>query len=620
MVSDPTSPDPIAPAPDSRGRRVDWKLLFNQLLALEIAKEHVLPTGDPAPAERLDRLLAAFTQYHPGSFNDAIDAVLAAGTGAAAHRARVEQFEHPLARRVIAELDFARSIGPELREQPAVAEFLAVIARHRDRPIAPGESFLGSPEGQNTIAAFGRDRTGQPQQVALVMVPGYAAHTIKFCIFEEMVADANRYHGRPAERPLLHADGIDLSFEDHVTYYGRGDRARAGFDILHPAGAELGNTTGHNSETTDRIAEWVAALPPRYRDCKLIFLGYSKGAPIVLDLVNRHPELSPRILGYVTHAGVVQGTHAGRLILEQAESILRDVSISEFVERLRAEEPESLARVLSPLFAHVDTSWLSVPRIRAVFEVFGYDITPYQRQVDRILGGREVRELLDGALDLSPRERVRWNLKYLDDDTFCDPCFLFNLSAITDVEDMVRPIDLADPYRPVPPLVAPTLTEDGEIDWRHLSLDALFLYFTSLDGFKAAPGGLFDTQVDLANTKSPMLDRRPLAASLTEGELDDLWADPELREILSDYGVTSRDALAHTPRCDLVPADRRRHIDAIDLGEFKGHHWSLFVQALRPPPELSHEHAVWSFPRMAFMRALLQVLALYNLVGGGEGA
>jgi hypothetical protein len=52
----------------------------------------------------------------------------------------------------------------------------------------------------------------------------------------------------------------------------------------------------------------------------------------------------------------------------------------------------------------------------------------------------------------------------------------------------------------------------------------------------------------------------------------------------------------------------------VDLGEFKGHHWNPFVQALRPPPELSKVHAVWDFPRKAFMRALIQVLAFHNLV------
>ncbi len=62
--------------------------------------------------------------------------------------------------------------------------------------------------------------------------------------------DANRFHGRPAERPILFEDGIDIEFEDQTTYYGRGESGRLGLDILHPAGKELGNTTGRNAEGT----------------------------------------------------------------------------------------------------------------------------------------------------------------------------------------------------------------------------------------------------------------------------------------------------------------------------------------------------------------------------------
>ena len=609
------------PAADGRGRAIDWKLLFSQLFALEIKKEYVLTA--PADGEAIfERLLNAFVQYSPGSFNDVIDAAMAAANPAEAHRARTAFYEHPVGRALIRDLDFSRSIGADVRKLAPVDRFLSAIEANQRRPIGRNEGFFSSPEGENLAAGFAYDGADDDQRVALVMVPGYAAHTIKFCIFDEIVVDANRFHGRPRERPLLRADGIDLDFEDHATFYGRGRGGQRSIDILHPAGKELGNTTGRNRETTDLIREWVDQLPEAYRDTKLIFLGYSKGAPIVLDMVNRHPDLSERTLGYVTHAGVVQGTNVARLILEQAEDILRDVPIGQFIERLRAEDPTSLARVVSPLFAHLDLSWISLPRIRAVFDVLGYDIAPYERQVDRILGGREVRELLDGAIDMAPAERVRWNLKYLDDDTFSDPAFIFNLSALTDIADLVRPVDLERGGEVGPSLLAPTLTATGEVDWSRLSLDALFLYFSSMEGFKNAPGGLYDTQVDLANTKTLHLDRRPLADSLSAAEIADLWADDELRDVLARNQVTSVEALAETPRRELIEPANRANVDAIDLGEFRGHHWSLFEQALRPPAELSSTHAVWSFPRKAYMRALLQVMALHNLVserhGGGR--
>jgi hypothetical protein len=58
---------------ESRRRQVDWKLLFNQLFALEIKKEHVLGSKETDSDERLDDLLRAYTYYTPVSFNDALD-------------------------------------------------------------------------------------------------------------------------------------------------------------------------------------------------------------------------------------------------------------------------------------------------------------------------------------------------------------------------------------------------------------------------------------------------------------------------------------------------------------------------------------------------------------------
>ncbi len=596
---------------------IDWKLLFHQLFALEMKKEFVLPRPEDEQEAAYDRLLAAFLQYSPSSFNDLVEAACMAVSAKEAQQIRVEFYEHPLSRILIRDLNFVTSLDEEARNCAPIARFLSLIEDNQQRPISKEESFFVSNEGRNVSNAFAYDGTNNEQKVVLIMVPGYAAHTIAFSIFEEIVGDANEFHGRPRERPLLRADGIDLEFEDHQTFYSRG--RSNGFDILHPAGTELGNTTGHNQETTDLIAQWIDGLPEQYRDSKLIFLGYSKGAPIVLDIVHRHPQLQERILGYVTHAGVMQGTHAARQFLEQAETVLRDVPIREFVERLRAEDSKSLAQVVSPLFSQIDLSWLSLPRIRSVLEMLGYDTGAHDRQVERLLAGREVHELLDGARDMAPQERVRWSLRYLNNDTFTEATYLFNLSALADVRDFIEPPQLADGGKIGPSLLAPTFTEDGEFDWEHFSLDALFLYLSSLSGFKNAPGGLYDTQVDLANTKTLHLDRRPLAASLLPEEIDTIWEDSEVRESLSASGIASKHALSETPRCDLIEAEARSNIDAIDLGEFRGHHWSLFRQALRPPPEMSETHAEWNFPRKAYMRALLQVLALRNLVDHCQG-
>ncbi len=584
--------DGLGPERDEHGRPVDWKLLFNQLFALEIRKEH--------GAASLDELLAEHTHYSPRTFNEAIEACSSARTSVEAFEARRRFFEDPANRRLISELDFSRSIGRSVRRRPDVGRFLATIEQRAGRAIPSGENFFASPEGQNAIAAFAATN----DEVAFVMVPGYAAHTIKFYIFEELVKDANTYYGRPAERPVLAEDGIDLRFQDHVSFYGAHNDRPNHFDVLHPVGVEMGNTAGRNAETTDLMYEWIRSLPPEYARKKLILLGYSKGAPIVLDLVSRHPELADRIIGFVTYGGVVQGTNVARSGLEQASELLRDRTMDELVDRLQTEDPESLSRILSPLFSHLDVNLVSWPKLRELFDIFEYDLGPFERTVHRLQNGREVRELLDGMTDLSPLERVRWNLLHLDNDTFRRPVVTFNLSAVTNIESFVEPRSL----------LAPTFRPDGSVDWSQLSLDAIFLYTSSIEGFKTAPGGLFDTQVELGNTKLPQLDTRPLAASLTDAEIDALWSDPRVRAQVARSGVTTRDQLAHRPRRELVRFEHRDNLDAIDLGEIRGHHWNTFVQALRPPADVSTEHAVWTFPRKAYMRALVQTMALHQLI------
>jgi pimeloyl-ACP methyl ester carboxylesterase len=613
-VTDGTRQKVRGPTPDGRGRLVDWKLLFNQLFALEIIKERVLPLKGPEALEAIDRLLRAFTSYTPISFNDALEEILEVESSEAAYRARGEIYQDPANRGVISTLDFARSVGAELREYQRIGAYLDAIWSHHDRQITAEESFFESPEGLNVLDAFKVDGASDEQEVALIMVPGFAGHTIKYYIFEEMMWDVNTSHGRPAERPLLKEDGIELEFEDHVTFYERSQGGSSTLDILQPGGSELGNTTGRNVETVDRLYQWITSLPERYAAKKLIFLGYSRGGPVILDLVNRHPDLAPRILGYVTFGGVVQGTHSARLSLNMADTILKDVTVREFVEQLRHEDPTHLGRILSPLVSDLDLSWLSLPRIREVFEIFGHDLAPIERQIDKVLGSRELHEILEGARDLTPFERSRWCLENLDDETFDRETFIFNISALTDTRDFVSPPSSGTDGSGTRSLLTPALTPEGKLDWTQLSLDALFLYLTSLEGFKTAPGGLFDAQVELAGTKMPMLDRRPLSDSLTPEELEALWEDGRFRTVLRRNGIRSLDDLSNRPRRDLIPAARRTHIDAIDLGELRGHHWLPFIQALRPPPELSTTHAVWDFPRKALMRALLQTLAFHNLV------
>lgn len=598
---------------------VDWKLLFNQLFAIEILKE--LPIGDSFAEreyykKRYDEILKTHTYYTPKTFNEAINEVLKAENSNEAYNIRKKIFASEHNRKLIKRADLLSALSRRAKSYPAIRDYIKTILRYKNRRIkSKDEHILDTPEGKNMLNALTfRGENKKRKGVVFLLLPGYASHTIKDYIFEDFVFDFNTYYGRSKRRPIVFEDGLDIEFEPHDKYYSSGNNREKLLDVLHPSGKELGNTAGSNLETVDILKDWISNLPPEYDNKDIVLLGYSKGAPSILDLVRRHPDLKDRIIGYVTYGGVIQGTNVARSILSNSSEILRSRNVSEFVDKFIEDDPHNLLSSILPIIGDANLLIFKIPAIIKVLSLFNVDVADLEDQADKFLKRREISEILLGAEDLSPLKRTKWNLKYFNNSVFERDVFLFNLSALADVKTFSRPEGIREDGSKAPSLISPTFNTDGKIDWETFSLDALFLYITSLGGFQTAPGGLFDTQVELPHTKSFLLDTRPLKESLTDKELDYLWGDPDLKGIFLKNGINSKEALSETPRKDLISRDNTSNINSIDLGEIKGHHWSLFVQALKPPKKISTKHAVWSFPKKAYMRALMQVMALYNLV------
>ncbi|RYZ56313.1 MAG: hypothetical protein EOP07_12710 [Proteobacteria bacterium] len=590
---------------------VDWKLFFNQIFALELRKEI------PDEAE-YQAALKKFTAYSPMNFNQIIDDVLKADSASDAYDRRLKIYDNGDNYKNISKLDFSKSIAKSTRELAPVKAYLETIQKLSKRSIKSGENFFDSAEAQNFIEAISTSKNGK-QEVALVMIPGYAAHTIKFEIFPEIMEDMNRHWGRPPSRPILsEGNGFDITYENYKDFYGRSVERQKGFDIVHPAGWEMGNTIGFNAETADLMSDWIKNLPPNYAQKKLILLGYSKGAGIVMEMLQRHPELRSRVLGVVSYAGVIQGTHIARFGRKEIEAVLGNRSIEEFIKKVRARGAGQTIQDLAPFLASMDFSFLQLPEIKRILEIYGIETKDLESQADRILGGREVKEFVDGIVDLSPDTRTAWNIRFLDNGLMDPGSFFFNLTAVADVSNWATRLASDNVRRRNFNLLTPAFKADDKIDWPNFSLDAWFLYISSLKGFRLAPGGLYDAQVDLEHTKTPWIDRNALTTSLTAEEIQKLWETEDIQAKLVANGIKSLEQLKTTPRAQLLRPEAIDHIRAYDLGEIKGHHWSLFHQAFRAPPAISNEYAVWDFPRKAFMRAMLQTLALYNLVGQGE--
>ncbi|MEN9834072.1 MAG: hypothetical protein RL011_265 [Pseudomonadota bacterium] len=595
-----------------KGRDIDWKLFYNQMFALEIRKEM---RGQGATEGATEATIRQHLGYTPLKFNEVVAKVLSGDTSADAYRLRREIYFDTASYAKVTSPSFDAAVPSSVRSLPIVASYLAPIEENRGRGISPEENFFTSSEGTNFIQAVTRAQGGKAeQQVTLVLVPGYAAHVIKFAIFPEILTDANRYWGRPDSRPILADRGLDVTYEPPVNFYSRGEERPHPFDILTPSGWELGNTVGFNAETADLLANWIYTLPPRYANSKFVFLGYSKGGPTIFEMLQRHPDLKARTAGVITYAGVLQGTHIARFGRQQISGVLGARSISDLITKVRAKSAEGTLEALAPFLTAFDLSVVRIPQVKEVLNSYGVNVADFETNKDRILDGRELREVVDGLVDLEPLTRARWNLTYFDRNILDPGAFIFNLTAVTDITTFASRRVSGEPLGPDTSILAPQLRGDRQIDWPKLSLDAWFLYLASQPGFKMAPGGLYDTQVDLQHTKSPWLDMSPLTTSLTDEEIQILWDNPVIRARVTALGASKIEDFRSWPRSKLMDADAAQHIGAFDLGEVKGHHWSLFLQAFRPPRETSPDFAVWQFPRKAMMRALLQTFALYNLV------
>ena len=592
---------------------VQWKLFFNQMFALELHKEVL---GKAGSDQLWQDALKRYTAYTPNSFSGSIAATLGVSTSHEAYRMRQAIFDDPQNYALISRLSFAASIPSGIQDIAAVSAYLRGIEANRNRAIGSEENFFASPEAANLVEALAYSGgKAKGQQVAMIMMPGYAAHAIKFGIFPEIAADMNTTWGREPARPLLdEGNGLDLRFEDAKTFYGKSRGGPAAFDMLAPVGMELGNTVGRHAETAELLAKWLQNLPPRFSNSKLILLGYSRGAPVILEMLKTHPELKARVIGLVTYGGVIQGTHVARSAATELREYLGKRSIGEMVDTIRRKGVTKSIDAIAPFVSSFDLGFLKMPVIKDIMDLFEVDSSHIEGQVDRLLEGREVRELLEGADDLAPVGRTAWNLRHFDNELLDPGTFVFNLSGIADISMFASRLAANNRRQRPNALITPKLKNDGKLDWQSFSLDAWFLYLSSLEGFKMAPGGLYDTQVDLQHSKTPWLDQSPLSASLLPEELASLWDEADIRKKLQGSGIHSLAQFSNTPRSQLLSAAQWNNIRAYDLGEFKGHHWSLFHQAFRAPPELSPDHAIWEFPRKAFMRALLQTIALYNVV------
>ena len=83
-------------------------------------------------------------------------------------------------------------------------------------------------------------------------------------------------------------------------------------DLLHSAGyrAELLQVDGLSSSANNarQIRDQITALPPEAKDNPIVMVGYSKGAPDILEAIVNYPEVRERVVAVISAAGAIGGS------------------------------------------------------------------------------------------------------------------------------------------------------------------------------------------------------------------------------------------------------------------------------------------------------------------------
>lgn len=93
----------------------------------------------------------------------------------------------------------------------------------------------------------------------------------------------------------------------------------------HGFAAEVLDVDGLSSSANNarQIRDYILALPPELAQRRIVLIGYSKGAPDILEAIVNYPELHPQIAAVVSIAGAVGGSPLANTAKQQDLNIMR---------------------------------------------------------------------------------------------------------------------------------------------------------------------------------------------------------------------------------------------------------------------------------------------------------
>jgi len=145
--------------------------------------------------------------------------------------------------------------------------------------------------------------------------------------------------------------------------------------------AQLLNVDGLSSSANNarQIRDGIKALPPEFDNRPILLIGYSKGAPDILEAVVNYPELSQRVVAVLSAAGAIGGSPMAN------DADQKDLNIMRHFPGSQCSEGDGGA--VDSLRPNTRRTWLAqnqLPQEIAYYSVVTY---PHPDRISSVLGG-----------------------------------------------------------------------------------------------------------------------------------------------------------------------------------------------------------------------------------------
>jgi hypothetical protein len=148
----------------------------------------------------------------------------------------------------------------------------------------------------------------------------------------------------------------------------------------HGFAAELLDVDGLSSSANNarQIRDFIEALPPDLAGRQIVLIGYSKGAPDILEALINYPELHPRIAAVISVAGAVGGSPLASTVDQ------RDLNIMQHFPGSDCSRGDGGA--LDSLRPATRRTWLAENPLPAAIPYYSLVTYPHPDRISSVLG------------------------------------------------------------------------------------------------------------------------------------------------------------------------------------------------------------------------------------------